>query len=44
MSEDKDYERLTSPFGKAVNQAIDMYKTTNVDIKLIEPEYTHQPV
>ena len=43
MGEDEEYERLTSPFGKAVNQAIDMYKTTNVDIKLIEPEYTYQP-
>ena len=35
------YERLTSPFGKAINQAVDMYKSTNVDIKLMEPEYTY---
>jgi len=44
MGEDKEYERLTSPFGQAVNQTIDMYKTTNVDIKLIEPEINQDAV
>ncbi|CAG2202636.1 unnamed protein product [Mytilus edulis] len=31
-----------SPFGKAINQSIDMFKATKVDIKLIEPEFTYK--
>ena len=31
-----------SPFGKAMNQTVDMFKATKVDIKLIEPEVTYK--
>ncbi|CAG2186659.1 unnamed protein product [Mytilus edulis] len=39
---EKTYEQQDSPFGKAINQSIDMFKATKVDIKLIEPEFTYK--
>ena len=41
LSSDDIYEQ-ESPFGKAMNQAVDMFKATKVDIKLIEPEVTYK--
>jgi hypothetical protein len=29
-------------YGKAMNQTVDMFKATKVDIKLIEPEVTYK--
>jgi hypothetical protein len=46
LSRDAIYEQQESPFGKAINQTVDMFKATKVDIKLIEPEVTlprHEP-
>ena len=42
LSSDDIYEQQESPFGKAMNQAVDMFKATQVDIKLIEPEVTYK--
>ena len=41
LSRDDIYEQK-SPFGKAINQSVDMFKATKVDIKLIEPEVTYK--
>jgi hypothetical protein len=38
---DDIYEQ-ESPFGKAINQSVDMFKATKVDIKLVEPEVTYK--
>ena len=38
LSRDSIYEQQESPFGKAINQTVDMFKATKVDIKLIDPE------
>jgi hypothetical protein len=37
-----DIYEQESPFGKAINQSVDMFKATKVDIKLIEPEITYK--
>ena len=42
LSRDDIYEQQESPFGKAINQTVDMVKATKVDIKLIEPEVTYK--
>jgi ribonuclease HI len=42
LSSDDIYEQQESPFGKAMTQAVDMFKATKVDIKLIEPEVTYK--
>ena len=44
LSRDDIYEQQESPFGKAINQTVDMFKATKVDIKLIliEPEVTYK--
>ena len=43
LSREDIYEQQESPpFGKAMNQTIDMFKATQVDIKLIEPEVTYK--
>ena len=42
LSRDDIYEQQESPFGKAMNQTVDMFKATKVDIKLIEPEVTYK--
>ena len=44
FSRDDIYEQQESPFGKAINQTVDMFKATKVDIKLIliEPEVTYK--
>ena len=42
LSRDHIYEEKESPFGKAINQTVDMFKATKVDIKLIEPEVTYK--
>ena len=42
LSSDEIYEQQESPFGKAMNQTVDMFKATKVDIKLIEPEVTYK--
>jgi hypothetical protein len=39
LSRDDIYEQ-ESPIGKAINQSVDMFKSTKVDIKLIEPKVT----
>ena len=41
LSREDIYEQ-ESPFGKAINQSVDMFKATKVDIKLIEPEVTYK--
>jgi hypothetical protein len=41
LSRDDIYEQ-ESPFGKAINQSVDKFKATKVDIKLIEPEVTYK--
>ena len=41
LSRDDIYEQ-ESPFGKAINQSVDMFKATKVDIKLIEPKVTYK--
>jgi hypothetical protein len=43
LSRDDIYEQQESPFGKAMNQTVDIFKATKVDIKLIEPEVTYKP-
>ena len=40
LSRDDIYEQQESPFGKAINQTVDMFKATKVDIKLVESEVT----
>jgi ribonuclease HI len=42
LSRDDIYQQQESPFGKAINQTVDMFKATKVDIKLIEPEVTYK--
>jgi hypothetical protein len=42
LSRDDIYEQQESPFRKAINQTVDMFKATKVDIKLIEPEVTYK--
>ncbi|CAG2224358.1 unnamed protein product [Mytilus edulis] len=42
LTNNATYEQQDSPFGKAINQSIDMFKATKVDIKLIEPEFTYK--
>jgi hypothetical protein len=42
LSRDDIYEQQESPFGKAINQTVDMFKATKVDIKLIEPDVTNK--
>ena len=42
LSRDDIYEQQESPFGKAINQTVDMFKATKVDIKLIEPKVTYK--
>jgi hypothetical protein len=42
LSREDIYEQQESPFGKAINQPVDMIKATKVDIKLIEPEVTYK--
>jgi hypothetical protein len=43
LSRDDIYEQQESPpFGKAINQTVEMFKATKVDIKLIEPEVTYK--
>ena len=42
LSSEDIYEQQESPFGKAMNQTVDMFKATRVDIKLIEPEVTYK--
>ena len=41
LSRDDIYEQ-ESPLGKAINQTVDMFTATKVDIKLIEPEVTYK--
>jgi hypothetical protein len=40
FSRDDIYEQQESPFVISINQTVDMFKATKVDIKLIEPEVT----
>jgi hypothetical protein len=44
VSRDDIYEQQESPLGKAMNQAVDMFKATKVDIKLIEPEFVRPDI
>jgi ribonuclease HI len=44
LSRNDIYEQQESPFGKAINQTVDMFKATKVNIKLIEPEVTYKAV
>jgi hypothetical protein len=37
LSSEDIYEQQESPFGKAMNQTVDMFKATKVDIKVINP-------
>ena len=41
LSRDDIYEQ-ESPLGKAINQTVDMFTATKVDIKLIEPEVAYK--
>jgi hypothetical protein len=42
LSREDIYEQQESPFGKAINQTVDIIKATKVDIKPIEPEVTYK--
>ena len=42
LSSEDIYEQQESPFGKAMNQTVDLFKATRVDNKLIEPEVTYK--